>query len=278
MTKVNTVTYIKQFIAATAKEIVLDCASYNEFEILLQSNINLTLANNIDNTKITIWLRQDSIGNRTVTFSSQFTFTTVNTNTVTSTANSYTVLKFDINNGVSYCSYSNNATGGGGGGGTWGSITGTLSDQTDLNTTLGTKVTGNTAITGATGTKITYDTKGLITVGANATQDDIGDGSTYKRTHNDFTNAYKTKVDASEAYRIIYFTALQSSPIWHTTGETLTVILDGAIVGVEYSTNNGTNWTVYSVPVTVTANSESLWRVTSFNPGYAQGCLTIVIS
>ena len=56
---------------------------------------------------------------------------------------------------------------------TWGAITGTLASQTDLNTALGTKVTGNTAITGATKTKITYDSKGLVTVGADATTADI---------------------------------------------------------------------------------------------------------
>lgn len=62
----------------------------------------------------------------------------------------------------------------------WGAITGTLASQTDLNTALGTKVTGNTAITGATKTKITYDSKGLVTVGADATTADIAD-STDKR-------------------------------------------------------------------------------------------------
>jgi hypothetical protein len=55
----------------------------------------------------------------------------------------------------------------------WGAITGTLASQTDLNTALGTKVTGNTAITGATKTKITYDSKGLVTSGADATTADI---------------------------------------------------------------------------------------------------------
>ena len=60
---------------------------------------------------------------------------------------------------------------------TWGAITGTLASQTDLNTALGTKVTGNTAITGATKTKITYDSKGLVTVGADATTADIADSS-----------------------------------------------------------------------------------------------------
>jgi hypothetical protein len=47
-------------------------------------------------------------------------------------------------------------TGGGGGSVAWGSITGTLSSQTDLQTALDGKVDENAAITGATKTKITY--------------------------------------------------------------------------------------------------------------------------
>ena len=70
--------------------------------------------------------------------------------------------------------------GGGGGGGTWGSITGILSNQTDLQTALNGKVDENAAITGATKTKITYDAKGLVTSGADATTADIAD-STNKR-------------------------------------------------------------------------------------------------
>ena len=66
---------------------------------------------------------------------------------------------------------------GGGGGGTWGSITGTLSDQTDLQTALDGKVDENAAITGATKTKITYDAKGLVTAGADATTADINDST-----------------------------------------------------------------------------------------------------
>ena len=60
-----------------------------------------------------------------------------------------------------------------GGGGTWGSITGTLSSQADLQTALDGKVDENIAITGATKTKITYDAKGLVTSGADATTADI---------------------------------------------------------------------------------------------------------
>jgi hypothetical protein len=65
-------------------------------------------------------------------------------------------------------------------GGTWGLITGTLSSQTDLQSALDSKVDENAAITGATKTKITYDAKGLVTSGADATTADIAD-STDKR-------------------------------------------------------------------------------------------------
>ena len=60
-----------------------------------------------------------------------------------------------------------------GGGGAWGGITGTLSDQTDLQSALDAKVEGNSPITGATKTKITYDSKGLVTNGTDATSADI---------------------------------------------------------------------------------------------------------
>lgn len=65
----------------------------------------------------------------------------------------------------------------GAGGGTWGSITGTLSDQTDLQAAFDNKVTKNSSITGATKTKITYDSKGLVTSGTDATTADIADSS-----------------------------------------------------------------------------------------------------
>jgi hypothetical protein len=62
----------------------------------------------------------------------------------------------------------------------WGGVTGTLSNQTDLQTALDGKVDENSAITGATKTKVTYDQKGLVTAGADATTADIAD-STNKR-------------------------------------------------------------------------------------------------
>jgi hypothetical protein len=62
----------------------------------------------------------------------------------------------------------------------WGAITGTLNNQTDLATALANKIAANSTIIGATKTKITYDTKGLVTAGADATTADIVD-STNKR-------------------------------------------------------------------------------------------------
>lgn len=57
-------------------------------------------------------------------------------------------------------------------------------------TALTNKVDKNSSITGATKTKITYDAKGLVTAGADATQDDIGDGTTNKQ----YSATEKTKL------------------------------------------------------------------------------------
>jgi hypothetical protein len=67
-------------------------------------------------------------------------------------------------------------TGGGGGSVAWGGITGTLSSQTDLQTALNGKVSGNSAITGATKTKVTYDSKGLVTAGDDLAASDLPTG------------------------------------------------------------------------------------------------------
>ena len=49
--------------------------------------------------------------------------------------------------------------------------------KAETDTLLNAKVTSNTAITGATKTKITYDSKGLVTNGSDATTSDIADSS-----------------------------------------------------------------------------------------------------
>lgn len=83
----------------------------------------------------------------------------------------------------------------GGGGSTWGSITGTLSSQTDLQTALDGKVDENSAITGATKTKITYDAKGLVTAGADLIESDIPTLSQSKITN--LTTDLDAKVHAA---------------------------------------------------------------------------------
>lgn len=57
----------------------------------------------------------------------------------------------------------------------WGGIAGNIPNQTDLVNYVETKVTKNNNITGATKTKITYDIKGLVTNGEDATTADIND-------------------------------------------------------------------------------------------------------
>lgn len=63
-----------------------------------------------------------------------------------------------------------------------------------IQTQLDTKVDENAGITGATKTKVTYDAKGLVTAGADATQDDIGDGTTNKQ----YSATDKTKLAGVE--------------------------------------------------------------------------------
>lgn len=59
-----------------------------------------------------------------------------------------------------------------------------------IQTQIDNKVAKNSTITGATKTKITYDAKGLVTAGADATQDDIADGV----TNRSYTAVEKTKL------------------------------------------------------------------------------------
>jgi hypothetical protein len=109
----------------------------------------------------------------------------------------------------------------------------TIGNQSGTNTgdqDLSNLVVKNTAITGATKTKITYDAKGLVTAGADATTADIAD-STNKRyqtdnqnTYNDATSSIQTQLNAKQntlgytPYRYINTT---SSTVTGTTAETI---------------------------------------------------------
>lgn len=69
--------------------------------------------------------------------------------------------------------------------------------QGQVDTALGSKVDENAAITGATKTKITYDAKGLVTSGADATTADIADSSNKRYvTDADLTDLATTNPNA----------------------------------------------------------------------------------
>lgn len=91
-----------------------------------------------------------------------------------------------------------------------------------LKTGLDTKVTANAGITGATKTKITYDAKGLVTSGTDATQDDIGDGSTYKQ----YSATDKTKLAGIESSADVTDEGNVGSSIFGATAKTTPVNAD----------------------------------------------------
>ena len=112
----------------------------------------------------------------------------------------------------------------------WGNVTGTLSAQTDLQTALDSKVDENAAITGATKIKITYDAKGLVTSGADATTADIAD-STNKRyqtdlqqSRNDATSSIQTQLDSKSALNPRVQTVTSSATVTPTSTNDLVII------------------------------------------------------
>jgi hypothetical protein len=69
---------------------------------------------------------------------------------------------------------------------------------TTVSTSIGTKVTANTAITAGTATKITYDTKGLVTSGTTLAAGDIPNLTTAKITSGTFADARIPNLNASK--------------------------------------------------------------------------------
>lgn len=101
----------------------------------------------------------------------------INSPTFTGTPTAPTVATIDNSTSIATTAWVRAQGYGGGGSSAWGAITGVLSDQVDLQAALDAKVTGNAPITGATKTKITYDTQGFVTAGADATTTDIAEGT-----------------------------------------------------------------------------------------------------
>jgi hypothetical protein len=88
-----------------------------------------------------------------------------------------------------------------------------ISDVTGLQTALDGKVDENVAIIAGTKTKITYDEKGLVTAGADATTDDISEGATnkyYASSLFDADLATKDLDDIAAGTTNVHFTATEA--------------------------------------------------------------------
>jgi hypothetical protein len=172
--------YNKQFIANYSSELTLNCSTNNAFEILLGSNVTISLSNTNGAKGIRLWLVQDGTGNRVVHYSSQFTFSPLFKDTTVRTANTTTVVEFTINERKIYCTYNSNIAGSSSGG------------ISTVNTTL--PIMGD----GSSGSHVRADT--TKAPGRLATYNDvlgkvdkvIGKGL----STNDLTSVLKTKYDS----------------------------------------------------------------------------------
>jgi hypothetical protein len=117
-----------------------------------------------------------------------------------------------------------------------------------IQTQIDGKVTGNLAITGATKTKITYDSKGLVTSGADATTSDIGEG----------TNLYFTDERAQDAVGGILTDTATIDFTYNDAGAQITADIKTGSVGNTLLTNSSVtvNGTAISLggSATITAN------------------------
>lgn len=102
--------------------------------------------------------------------------------------------------------------------------------STAQSTAIGLKVTANGAITGATKTKVTYDTKGLITSGADATTADIADSSN------------KRYVSDAQLTVLGNTSGTNTGDQTNITGNAATVTTNANLTGVVTSSGNATSF------------------------------------
>lgn len=173
---------LRKKIALNASSVTdLDWASYNYFEVTVDENVTFTFSNPRPSSDFVILLIKDNSGTaRNIVWPASASWpygTPFDSMTV---ANQTVLLRVSYFGGEYRMGYYDSAGESSTVTSVWGGITGTLSDQTDLINALNGKVAANGSITGATKTKVTYDAKGLVTAGADATTADVAD-STDKR-------------------------------------------------------------------------------------------------
>lgn len=117
------------------------------------------------------------------------------------------------------------------------------SSVTNLTTDLAGKVAANSAITGATKTKITYDSKGLVTAGADATTADIAD-STNKRYVTDAQQTVLTNTSGTNTGDQLVFKTIAVSGQSDVVADTATDTVTFASSGNLSITTNATTDTV----------------------------------
>lgn len=139
----------------------------------------------------------------------------------------------------------------------------TIANVTGLQTALDDKVTKNTAITAGTGTKITYDTKGLVVSSTGLSASDIPDLDASKITSGVIDSArLPAFVDSVEEYANlasfpgtgntgVLYIALDTGKVYRWSGSTYVQITSGAVDSVVDQTGTVTVAQILSALITV---------------------------
>ena len=127
------------------------------------------------------------------------------------------------------------------------------SGQTD--TLLLNKVDKNTSIVAGTYTKISFDTKGLVTSGQTATQDDIISGTNYKQ----YSNAEQTKLSGiSSGAQVNVIETIQLNGVTQTvSGKTVNLNVQTSVITDSSLSGSGTVGSPLSVNISATIVEET---------------------